>query len=166
MSGAVIAGEFCTFRHIKTRKTFVIEIEFPEERGQEVLRVLGMPIGGESKPVAVALLDSSSSNGRTAPFEGVNRGSNPREETTEGERLRTRAALLCKSLDFQIYCNEKYDVQSSEEGVKGLVRHYCNINSRSEIATNEAAQKKFQELDYQFKNWLFERQHKDNLSKF
>lgn len=57
MEHAIIQGEYVTFKHLKTRKVVVLEIEIAEERFQEVIAILGMPIGGESKPVAVVLLD-------------------------------------------------------------------------------------------------------------
>lgn len=57
---AVICGEFAHFRHIKTRKVVVLEIEISEELFQDAISKLGMPIGGESKRVAVALLEEES----------------------------------------------------------------------------------------------------------
>lgn len=163
----ILSGEFCAFRHIKTRKAFVIEIEFAEEMGQEVLRVLGMPIGGESKPVAVALLGS---------------GTLPKlmpEPKTEGEKLRIKAVILCNERAFEDYCYEKYAVTS--EAIKfqmnshncsvvvarciNVIYQECNIKSRSELATNLEAQTKFRELLAKFDAWKLENQYSDNLSR-
>lgn len=54
---AIIKAEFTHFKHLKTRKVVVLECEIPEELFQEAIMTLGMPIGGQSKPVAIALLD-------------------------------------------------------------------------------------------------------------
>jgi len=83
---SVVSGEFVTFKHIKTRKAFVIEIEFPEEIGQQVLATLGMPIGGESKTVAVALLQ-----------QGVAINCSKKDAPMKPSQ---KAALLCKLNQF------------------------------------------------------------------
>ncbi len=88
MNAAAIIGEFTHFKHIKTRKVVVLEVEVPEELFQDVISKLGMPIGGESKPVAVSLLDKQVYN--TPPVVGKSD-----IQQTEGEKLRTRAVMLC-----------------------------------------------------------------------
>lgn len=154
----VIQGEYITFKHVKTRKVVVLEIEVAEERFQEVIATLGMPIGGESKPVAVALLDKTalSSNGRTAPFEGVNGGSSPSEATNEGDKLRVRAVMLCKEKDFQNF-------------TKGQSRSFilatCNIKSRADLVHDEMAQVKFKELLRQFDAWKLENRYPDEIGR-
>lgn len=141
------AGEFTSFKHIKTRKVFVIEVEFPEEKGREVLEYLGMPIGGESKPVAVALLDKSIV---TKPETICNK------EQSEGDKLRVRAVLLCKQKDFQHF-------------TKGQSRSFilatCNIKSRADLVHDEMAQVKFKELLRQFDAWKLENRYPDEIGR-
>lgn len=153
MDNAIVQGEFCTFRHIKTRKAFVIEIEFPEEQGQEVLKVLGMPIGGESKPVAIALLNKE-----------VLKVSNSTDLKTEGEKLRTRAVLLCKDKLFQEYAAILPEYASEYAAIMHL-KNECDIESRSELAHNIEAQTKFKELLAKYDTWKLENQYKDNLGR-
>lgn len=155
---SVVAGEYITFKHVKTRKVVILEVEVPEEHFQHVINTLGMPIGGESKPVAVALLDKQCAK-------------NAQTEQTEGEKLRTRAILLCQQDDFQSFLDTMSDyglfpgcVGDSETAAK-IVRHYCDIQSRSELAMNIKAQIKFKELLSKFDSWKLSNQYADNLSK-
>lgn len=155
---AVVRGEFITFKHIKTRKMFCIEIEFPEEEGASVLEVLGMPIGGISKPVAVCLLDKSK----------ILTKDNPKKvsEKTEGEKLVIRAILLCKDQHFQRFARHN-DYEADEEGARYFVLDRCGIKSRSELATNEIAQEHLKAIDRDYKNWLnpVDDIYKDNLER-
>ncbi len=179
---AIVAGEFSHFKHIKTRKVVVLEIEIPEELFQDAISKLGMPIGGESKPVAVALLDKAviKENITTEYKFPVGGAPSPvniqltdtlhyKTGQTEGEKLRIRAVLLGKDSQFQEYMNAV--VPSSVKGlpseteVAWWIKGMCKIKSRSELATNLDAQQKFRELLEKFKNWQFENNHKDNLGR-
>lgn len=163
MDKAILSGDFSSFKHIKTRKVFVIEVEFPEEMGRQVLEVLGMPIGGESKPVAVALLDKSV----------VSKKENTQQ--IEGEKLRTRAVLLCKDEQFQYFTTSllndssrrayDYLMTKPEDVAKEVLCTRCEISSRSELATNIDAQIRFKKLLADFDAWKVSQQYADNLSK-
>ena len=173
---AIVSGEFVTYSHLKTRKTFSIVIEFPEEQALHVLNTLGSPIGGNSKPVAIALLNQSNS----MPFEqikfeseisGLNQLSNCAEKT-EGEKLRVRAIMLCKDSNFQDYARQffhqmpgSFGVVTTEIMTSHYIKYYCNIKSRSELATNVKAQANFKELLEKYKDWQFENNYADNLSR-
>ena len=168
----VIEGCYTTFKHIKTRKVVVLEVEVPEESFEEIITKLGMPIGGESKRVAVALLNK---DGAQSYNESFNVGDTIRSdipvlddakiiatcpEKTEGEKLRTRAVLLCKEKMFQNFigaCNE--------EAAKLHIYRTCGISSRSEIAKSWEAKRAFIGIDEGYKGWLFEQQHADNLKR-
>ncbi len=158
MDNAVISGVYTSFRHIKTRKVVVLEIEIVEERFQEVITKLGMPIGGESKHVAIALLNNPE-----------NSYSHP--EKSEGERLRIRAVMLCEDESFKEFATILYgysicDKKDMEGYAKQVIYLHCDIKSRAELANNIEAQRKFKELDQKFKDWQFEQNHADNLGRF
>ncbi len=174
---AIVSGDYTTFKHVKTRKVVVLEIEISEEKFQEVISKLGMPIGGESKPVAVALLNPVTE-------ESVNNAQSNSSEipnSSEGEKLRVRAVMLCKDADFTYFClhvlnphflkfmpeaqYKEIMVEVKEEAVKNSMYYYCNIKSRSEFATNEAAQAKFRELLAKFDSWKLENQYADNINR-
>lgn len=157
-----IMGCYTTFKHIKTRKVVVLEIEISEENFQEVITKLGMPIGGESKPVAVALMNK----------EKVDIGipiSEELEKKTEGEKLRIRAVLLCKNKDFQSYIYHTVGDNNlwrpNEESAKQYMLKTCCIDSRSELVTDKDAAQTFLNIEDSFKDWLFEQQHQHNLKR-
>lgn len=165
MENNIISAEFSHFRHIKTRKVVVLECEIAEELFQDAIAKLGMPIGGESKPVAIALLDKTAIKPETIDL----RPKDQREQT-EGERLRTRAVLLCKDESFFTYAmllngNGVYSKEDAELWSKKLIYSYCGIGSRSELATNLAAQQRLKELLAKYDAWKLEQQYSDNLGR-
>ncbi len=91
------------------------------------------------------------------------------KEQTEGEKLRTRAVMLCKDAKFQEYMNTA--VPSSVKGlpseteVAWWIKGVCNIKSRSELVYNIDAQLKFRELLHRYKDWQFENNYSENLSR-
>ncbi len=167
---AIVEGEFVTYSHVKTRKVFTITIEFPEESALHVLNTLGAPVGGDSKPVAVALLDKSIVDLR--PFSERVLDMTPtvysKTELTEGEKLRTRAIMICKDEQFQRFVA---DVLSdigyaiSVNDARDAVCDYCSIKSRAELATNKDAQDAFNVMLRQFDEWKVSNRYAENLSR-
>ncbi len=162
---AIVEGCYTTFKHIKTRKMVVLEIEIAEEYFQHVINTLGMPIGGESKPVAVALLDKSIV---TKPQSNCDR------ELSEGEKIRTRAVMLCDDSQFQLYSYSRLQKirgdtwlpkASNEDIAKEFLYFVLSINSRAELATNTDAQLKFIEVIKFFNEWKVSNRYADNLSR-
>lgn len=154
MSSAIISGEYITFKHIKTRKVVVLEIEIPEENFERVISTLGMPIGGESKPVAVALLD-------------LKKDFDKKCDKTEGEKLRIKAVMLCKQQDFQEFILDIFAPQlpDRELNARQIIYELCSIKSRSDLTIDIKAQNKFHELLSQYESWKLGRQYNDNLSR-
>jgi hypothetical protein len=69
---------------------------------------------------------------------------------TEGERLRTRAVLLCKDERFQKWATRDKDgtefLEPTEENARVVLCEICEIDSRSELALSIPGQAKFREL--------------------
>jgi len=149
---AVVSGRYVTFKHVKTRKVVVLEIEVLEESFEDVINKLGMPIGGECKPVAVCLLDVQA----VKPMI---------RDKTEGEKLVVQAVLTCKDPSFQRYIGEAYD--HDEQGAREFILDCCGIKSRSELATNRTAQESFKAIDRDYKSWLnpVDKVYADNLTR-
>lgn len=189
---SAISGEFTHFRHIKTRKIVILEIETPEEQFQHIISILGMPIGGESKPVAVALLNPTIKESLTVEQSANNAHCNCHNlsqtdvhmlgciyssqtnlysnklEQTEGEKLRVRAVMLCKDPVFAKFITD--DNLSSIDGVNEIaatrqLKTYCDIESRAEITSKGRAQEKLKELITKFESWKLEQQYPDNLNR-
>ncbi len=160
---AIIQGEYVTFKHVKTRKVVVLEVEVPEELFQDVISKLGMPIGGEAKPVAVCLLNCEAENHIVKPKITT--------EKSEGEKLRQRACILCGEEGFQEYCAHLDKIAPHFFGpqkkahAREVILRVCNITSRSELTTNKDAQGKFLSLMEQFNNWKRDKEYEDNFSR-
>lgn len=78
-----------------------------------------------------------------------------KKQQTEGEKLRTRAVMLCKNERFQKWINHGSVWENVEGGQErgareGLIQ-YCGIYSRSELATNNVAQVKFLALERRYR---------------
>jgi hypothetical protein len=151
---SAIQADFRTFKHIPSRKCYQLIMEIPEENFSEVCQTLGYPKTGENTFVGIALLD------KAVIKEQLIGG------PTEGERLRTRAIMLCKEETFQAYIGtilpSKFGAPSESEAA-WCIKSNCNIKSRSELATNQEAQVKFKELLEKYKDWQFENSHGDNI---
>jgi hypothetical protein len=157
MNNAIIQGEYVTFKHIKTRKAVVLEIEVAEEYFNKVINTLGMPIGGQSKPVAVALLDESVTKKTVSNSTGL--------EKTEGEKMVTQAVMYCKDEMFYNFLTSRYKAPATEGAAIAFIYGACDIKSRSELKDDTSAQIRFKELVEQFKDWKFENNYEDNLNR-
>lgn len=161
---SAIRADYRTTRHIPSRKCYQIIFEVPEEEFPEVCSVLGYPQTGGNTYVGIALLDKSicDSNNRNVTEKITG-------EPTEGERLRTRAVMLCNDDIFQGYCisfgGSSAVIPTRQDGCATYIRYYCGIESRAEIATNINAQNKFKQLLAEFKAWKLSEQYADNLSR-
>lgn len=89
-------------------------------------------------------------------------------ETTEGEKLRTRAVMLCKEREFQIFLEslDKNMVVFNESHARDFICEYCHIKSRSELSTNIEAQRELKELLEMYRDWQTENQYADNLNRY
>lgn len=138
----VVAGEYVTFKHVKTRKCVVLEIEVPEEQFEDVIDKLGMPVGGNSKPVAIALLDESKVT--KAP------------KVESDNKIVTRAVMLCKEVAFQRFALEhgEFGEEISEDNAAEYIKNYCKIDSRSKLKDDIDAQREFADMVLGYKYWL------------
>lgn len=162
-----IKGTYSNLKSIKTRKVWVLEIEFPEENIKHITDVLGFPDQSESKWVGVALLKPEV--GISTPRDSETQESVTRipatENNEEGEKLRIRACCLCKDLEFHKYVSLRIKRDVSETEATNWICQACNIGSRKELVTNEEAQRKFLVVVEWFNQWKTEQQYSDNLSR-
>jgi hypothetical protein len=164
-------AEFVEFKQIKTRSCYQIVLEIPAEQADDALAVLG----GVPKPnaqvwVAVARLnESDGARAAVAPnlpapeklLAPQASGPAPSDVPfghrgpTEGERIRTRAVMLCKDEKFQEWATQYIGGRSYDhwdaEIARQVILSRCGIASRAELATNPEAQKKFLLLEAQYR---------------
>lgn len=84
-------------------------------------------------------------------------------ERTEGDKLRTRAVMLCKDSNFWLYVRAEHG--NEEKDCREHICNYCAISSRSELATNIGAQMQFGILLEQYKIWQLDQQYSENLGR-
>jgi len=100
-----------------------------------------------------------------------NENSPSNNEKTEGDKLRERACILCKDLQFRNYvanqCLCVCTAQATPEEARAFVISRCGIESRSELVHNHMAQELFKQIDDNYKEWLnpIDDQYADNISK-
>jgi hypothetical protein len=170
-----IQAAFVKLIQVPTRSAYQLVMEVPEEAIDHVLAVLGgapktgthqwvgiAPLKEEENGQAVGCLRSGGSAGgslhggngngatdnRPSPSES---GRPSRRELTEGERLRTRAVLLCRDRRFQEWLCGADPEENMEAETAEALRRELELDSRSELATNTAAQAKFLALEAQYR---------------
>jgi hypothetical protein len=167
-------AEFVEFQQVKTRSVYKIVLEIPAEQADAALAVLGgVPKPGAQVWVAVARLvqpdGARSANSeesevavlpRPAPSDldemvRMNQETgqydqpahNPLDKT-QGERIRTRAVMLCKERAFQEWIGAG---TLTEKEAAGQLCGYLGIISRKVLATDAEAQKQFLLLEAQYR---------------
>ncbi len=163
---SAIRADYRTTKHVPSRKCYQLVMEVPEEDFPSVCQVLGYPRTGENTYVGIALLDKSviRENGTTEQRVNNAQSNSPEKpDSSESDKLRVRAVMLAKENDFQQFLKDVYFSAPSEIAARNTMCNICHIESRSELATNEAAQARFAELLVRFHSWKIEQQYPDNI---
>lgn len=167
-----IQATFSDFKLIKSRSVVQLVLELPIEAADAALASLGgIPQPGAERWVAVAplLLEPIAmkplSEGKVAEAKAAVKAL----ATTEGERARVRAVMLCKDERFQewiigegfaVFGNRRHGAErhgtrpyrsDTEAWAAGLIRSGCRIASRSELATNAEACQQFRRIEEAYK---------------
>jgi hypothetical protein len=132
---AVISASLVDVRNIAAHKCVRLEIHVPVEQAGLVMAAFGWPTSVDPVPVAIARLDLS-------------------KPAVEPEKVRKpfdtlpapqQAALRCNDVNFQRFIGA-----NDADGAALMVRRYCEIESRSELATSDKAAKLWRVLDDQY----------------
>lgn len=78
--------------------------------------------------------------------------SNQGGEVEKKPKFVTRAVMLCKDPEFQIFIEPDHVAACEDAAKKNLYRH-CGIRSRAELACNKTAQEKLMDLERRFNNF-------------
>lgn len=130
MASAAIKAAYADFKHIKTRKVLQIVLEVPAEQAEAALAMLGFPVAGSERWVAIALLNDPARP--AAPKRGLSQD----------------AYLLCNNPQFKDYAAGRGFADARE-----LVLRHCGITSRAELDTNHQAADKYRQLVELFNEW-------------
>jgi len=175
----IIKADYFNWRPVAGRKVLQLILEVPIEQTADVMKKLGVPMPGESKWVAVALLQngacaSESADGKQQsapkPSEGLEAGDGQAGTTQEPMNvpsakdgtlpakdrrpfsslpLSQQAGIRANDPDFQKFCGA-----DSEDAAAKFIRGHCGITSRSELISGSAAALNWFALERQFASYL------------
>lgn len=168
---AVIGGVFSDLRSVKTRSVVQLVIEVPIEQAEAVIRAFGYPQPGHEIPVAVArLLDAPE---RASDEHAVNASTRndgipvdpatgkphaPRKDRRHWSTLTfsEQSGIRCAEPAFWKYLSEVLSQHAITNDVEAarFVRHWCGVESRSELKALTPAGKSWTDLDKQFDVWM------------
>jgi len=145
---AAIRATFSDFKLIKGRRCAQLVFEVPIEEADAAVRTIGgMPQPATERWCGIALLDIAK------PTQEPAKEKRPFRELP----IAQRAALLCERAAFQTFLREilGYKCEDADQAAS-VLRRYCDIDSRSALATDHAGAATFIELERQFEIWLRE----------
>lgn len=155
----VIKAVFSDWRTVKSRSSLQLIFEIPLELQGEVLKMLGAPMPGESKWVAIALLDQEKLNGSVAQSveQTAHNGQVVDSSSTASTKTKRKwdelsypeqAGIRCADLEFQDWVlgpepehDEGAVLQNRLDRAAHAVRHFCQVTTRSEIKPGTKAEK-------------------------
>ena len=157
MSAIAIKATFSDFRLVKGRKVAQLVFEVPIEGADDALETLGgVPRMDKEAWVGIARLDTTQPKPKaiSAPPQ---RDSEPSKERRKFAELgpSQQAGIICNEPAFWKYLKEERDwVPCGDAGNAAyFVRDFCQVKSRSELATNESAKLKWSLLASSYLAW-------------
>jgi hypothetical protein len=172
---SALRAAFADFKLVRTRGVAQLVMEVPIEEADAALALLGgVPKAAAEKWVGIAPLLESDGDRETSPEKPeppARPGGRPapsddplgqislaahakkmvESEKRAGERIRTRAVMLCKDRKFQEWiCGADAEEDMEAEASEAL-RRELGIDSRSELALHIPAQKRFLDLEARFR---------------
>ncbi len=135
---AAISASYADFKLIKSRSSAQIILEIPIEHAERFIAAFGMPIPGSEKPVALALLRSTTAQPAVPerePSAGV--GKKRWHEMSRAQQ----AGVLCHDESFVEWIGA-----ADEDEAAMKVRHQCGVFSRAELDKEPTAGKRWDEI--------------------
>lgn len=163
---ALIDGDYADLRFVKSRSVAQMVVEFPIERGAELVKMFGAPIPGEPVRVAVARLVEGSvaqldehraSNAKDA-------GSNPvgaAKRSWSEISLAQQAGIRCGEPAFWTYLSQLSDeagtnkplIESADKAAD-YVRLACQVHSRADLDKSAQSRRAWRDIDLGYQAWL------------
>jgi hypothetical protein len=137
MTDAALSGDYVDLRFIKTRKVCQIVIEIPIEQGNAFVQAFGTPNPATGVPVAIARLTAE-----------------PKPEKAKrswGELSRAeQAGMKCNDVEFSRFIALEYGTKLD---TTATVKWICEVKSRTELDSDEAAGIRWDALYSKFQRW-------------
>lgn len=167
MGQIAIQASYADFKLLKTRSVYQIILEAPIEKAEDFVTAFGLPIPGQERPVALALLNSSTPSvsppgkqaAEAAPVEAVIReapqvegaGRPTREApqpTAAPDRLVQYIGIECGNPTFQTWLKNYVDLSGDLDHQRAIhcVHQLLGVTSRAEISTDPIARQKALDL--------------------
>lgn len=167
-SAAAIDGDYSNFQLVQSRKVCRIVIEFPIERADEVVRLLGWPKPHSTTRCAVALLNNSVPREGKAAGDGAgsNSGSTgtKADYSTVNQSPPSPAALSPRKWHQLTYaqqagmrCNEvafwRWLKVPDKPHAEQSVREWCGVTTRADLDRIEGAGEIWAKMDTSYQAW-------------
>lgn len=137
---AAISASLVDVRNIAAHKCVRLEIHVPAEQANQVLEAFGWPTAVDPVPVAIARL-------AIAQDQSVPQKTHKTKSWDE-LRLSQQAAIRCSDETYRHWL-----CVDDEESAKAQVRKACEVDSRAELDTDEAAANRWQAMEEEFATW-------------
>ncbi len=135
---AVIQGDYCDIKFIKSRKVAVICVEIPIEAAGAFVDAFGTPMPDKNVPVALARLES--------PL-------NVEHEKPKGGKLAQQAGIMCGEAAFWRYLEVRgYLCENAEQAATAL-RAICDVDSRADLDHHMEPARLFYDLRASYNAW-------------
>ena len=155
---AVIKATLSDWRTVKGRKQLQLIFEVPLEQQKEVLTRLGAPDTATPLWCAIALLDPEKAQEQPKDTTRSEVAKKAYRDMTVWKKAATRAVMLCKDERFRDWLRRRQGNglplpagEAGGEAAAYFLREACNIESRSEIATDERAYTAFIALEQEYR---------------
>ncbi len=152
---AIIQAEYVEWQMVKTRSSLKLVFEVPLEMQDFVQRALGTPMPNRSNPVAICRLVEGAVANNVVQIE--DHRPEPPADDKPPRPLSQVAAFLCTVQAFKRYIFDKahgFDHMPSTDEATAWLKSVCQIESRRELDSNEAAASRFIEIRAGYNLWL------------
>lgn len=141
---AALPGTFADLKTVKTRSVVQMIIEFPIERGADVVAMFGFPQPGQEVPVAVARLNVAPQIEHAAPA-----GKRAWHELPPSQQ----AAIRCDDENFIRFLEKRAGPEAASDAAE-YVRGHCGVTSRANIKAGTPAAHQWFRLDGDYQRWM------------
>lgn len=184
MEHSAFTAEYVNLRPVPSRNVVQVILEVPMEKGDSIVKMLGMPNPGASKWVGVAMLQPNEAKKDVSAGQGLAKVAEPAEQAAAGVVIEApppavpaerrswhsmsyaqRAGIRCGEATFWKFLKKDYEPIWRARAVSGqnlthaevaadVVRRVCGVTSRREIDTKPTAQENFNIIEQQYSLWL------------
>lgn len=140
MTQAAFKATYSDLRFIKSRKVAQIVLELPLEQADGFIQAFGTPNPASETWCAIARL--AIAQDKTQP-QKINK-----TKSWDELRLSQQAAIRCSDEMYRHWL-----CVDDEESAKAQVRKACEVDSRAELDTDEAAANRWQAMEEEFATW-------------